>query len=80
MNASGSTLFDDVVKATRLVDLIAPFTVSRLLVGAGVSPQQLTREELADAMPHLERGLAIYLRDDELTDALADIRVLAGSE
>ena len=80
MNASGSTLFDDVVKATRLVDLIAPFTVSRLLVGAGVSPQELTRADLAEAMPHLERGLAIYLRDDELSGALADIRVLAGSE
>lgn len=77
MNASNSKLFDDVVKATRLVELIAPFTVSRLLVGAGVSPREMTREDLAEAIPHLERGLAIYLRDDELAGALEDIRLLA---
>jgi hypothetical protein len=79
VNASSDTLFDDVVKATRLVDLIAPFTVSRLLVGAGVSPREMTREELAQALPHLERGLAIYLRDDELETAIADIRALAAT-
>jgi hypothetical protein len=76
VNASAS-LFDDVVKATRLVDLIAPFTVSRLLVAAGVSPRDMTREDLVRALPHLERGLAIYLRDDELTRALEDIRALS---
>lgn len=76
MNASAG-LFDEVVKAARLVDLIAPFTVSRLLVAAGVSPNELTREDLASALPHLERGLAIYLGDDDLEGAITDIRALA---
>ena len=77
MNAG---LFDEVVKAARLVDLIAPFTVSRLLVGAGVSPTELTREDLETALPHLERGLAIYLPEDDLAGAIADIRALAVAE
>jgi hypothetical protein len=78
VNASAS-LFDDVVKATGLVELIAPFTVSRLLVAAGVSPRDMTREDLALALPHLERGLAIYLRGDELARAVDDIRALAAA-
>jgi hypothetical protein len=78
VNTSAS-LFDDVVKAARLVDLIAPFTVSRLLVRAGVSPREMTQEDLAAALPDLERGLAIYLADDELQLAIADIRGLAAA-
>lgn len=79
MNASAG-LFDEVVKAARLVDLIAPFTVSRLLVGAGVSPTELTREDLATALPHLEQGLAIYLAEDDLESAISDIRALASTD
>ena len=60
-----------------LVALIAPFTVSRLLVGAGVSPQELTRENLESALPELEKGLGVYLSDDELAQAIANLRRLA---
>ena len=78
MNASAS-LFDSVVEASGLVALIAPFTVSRLLVSAGVSPQDLTREDLAGALPELEKGLSVYLSEDELRSALGAMRELAGS-
>ena len=76
MNAS-ATLFDEVVQASGLVALIAPFTVSRLLVGAGVSPQALTAADLATALPELEKGLAVYLGEDELRTAMDALRALA---
>ena len=76
MNASTS-LFDDVVEATGLAELVAPFTVSRLLVAADVSPKELTAADLARALPQLERGLSIYLGPDELARALTDLRRLA---
>ena len=76
MNASAS-LFDAVVEASGLVALIAPFTVSRLLVAAGVSPQEMTADDLERALPELEKGLAVYLADDELERSLASMRRLA---
>lgn len=76
MNASAS-LFDAVVEASGLVALIAPFTVSRLLVAAGVSPQELTPGDLERALPELEKGLAVYLAGDELERSLASLRRLA---
>jgi hypothetical protein len=75
MNASAS-LFDDVVHATGLVELIAPFTVSRLLVSADVSPQDMTRDDLARALPTLERGLGVYLDGEGLEQAIARLRAL----
>ena len=77
MNTSTS-LFDDVVRATGLVELIAPFTVSRLLVAADVAaPQEVTRPDLARALPTLERGLAVYLDDERLAQAITRLRDLA---
>ena len=76
MNASAS-IFDEVVRATGLVELIAPFTVSRLLVSADVNPQGMTREDLVRALPALERGLAVYLDDAGLARAVERIRALA---
>lgn len=73
MNASAA-LFDDVVRASGLVELIAPFTLSRLLVAADVAPQEMTRADLHRAMPHLERGLAVYLAGEDLERALANLR------
>jgi len=70
-------LFDQVVAASRLNRLVAPFTVSRLLTRAGVLPNDLTGEGLLAALPHLEHGLALYLDADELREALRDIRRLA---
>jgi len=77
MNAS-TTLFDEVVEASGLLEMIAPFTVSRLLVAAGIeTPRDLTTAQLARALPELEQGLAVYLRDDELAHAVDAIRRLA---
>ncbi len=75
MNASGS-LLDDVVEASGLLTLIAPFTVSRLLIAAGVSPQTLTPAELTRALPELEKGLGVYLDEDQLAAALSRLRRL----
>jgi hypothetical protein len=66
-----------VVAASGLNEVIAPFTVSRLLINAGVVPQELTPEALGGALPSLETGLGVYLRDAELASAMDAIRALA---
>ena len=76
MNETAS-LFDAVVEASGLMELIAPFTISRLLVAAGVSPRELTREDLTRTLPELERGLAVYLDAEQLQEAMAGLRRLA---
>ena len=76
MNASGG-LLDEVVEASGLTALIAPFTVSRLLISAGVTPRELRPPDLERALPELERGLAVYLGPDELAQALDRLRSLA---
>ena len=76
MNTSAE-LFDEVVAASGLAEIIAPFTVSRLLVAADVQPNELTPEGLAHALPQLEQGLSVYLGPDELADALGKLRALA---
>ena len=76
MNAQAN-LFDAVVEASGLVELIAPFTVSRLLVAADVNPQDVTPEDLTRALPSLETGLSVYLGKDDLEKALGNLRRLA---
>ena len=76
---TGTALFDQVVRASGLVALIAPFTVSRLLVGADVSPRDMTPSDLQRAIPELERGLAVYLSEPELADALSKLRELSAA-
>ena len=76
MNAS-TNLFDAVVEASGLVELIAPFTISRLLVAADISPQEMTASDLERAMPQLQRGLAVYLSPEQLDEALAKLRRLS---
>lgn len=71
------TLFDRVVAASRLSRAIAPFTITRLLVRAGVVPSELTREDLVAALPTLGEGLAVYLPPEEVDAALRDIEALA---
>jgi hypothetical protein len=76
MNDTAS-LFDAVVEASELVALIAPYTISRLLIAAGASPDALTREDLGRALPRLEAGLAVYLDEQQLERALVKLRGLA---
>ncbi len=74
------SLFDDIVAASGLSDVVAPFTVSRLLVRADVArPEQVTRDDLTRALPELERGIRVYLADGEADAAVARLRGLAGA-
>ncbi len=70
-------LFGEVVTASRLSGVIARFTVSRLLISAGVLPEEMTPRDLAGALPRLEEGLSVYLHGDDLSAALTEIRGLA---
>jgi hypothetical protein len=72
-----ATFFDRIVAASGLSPVIAPFTVSRLLVRADVRPDTVTPGELARALPVLEEGLGVYLRGTELERACRDVRALA---
>ena len=74
-----SPLFEQVVARSRLNAVVAPFTITRLLVRADLRPESLTREELAGVLPRLEDGLAVYLRGEELEAARRDLRALATS-
>lgn len=65
------------MRASRLNDAIAPFAIRRLLVRASVSPNELTAQDLARALPTIEEGLRAYLDAKELDDALRMIRALA---
>jgi hypothetical protein len=72
------SLFDDIVAASGLDELVAPFTVSRLLLRADVQPDQVRPEDLARALPELERGIRVYLGEGEADAAVARLRGLAG--
>ena len=77
MNAA-PTLFDQVVQATGLNALIAPFTVSRLLVRADIEPKEMTAEDLGRALPEIERGISVYLSREECEQAMVRLRALSG--
>ncbi len=74
---SPSALLDAVVRASRLNRLVAPFTVRRLLIRSDVLPDELTPAQLAQALPALERGPAVYLEPEDLRLAITEIRALA---
>jgi len=73
------SLFDDVVAASGLSRVIAPFTISRLLISAGVIPSEMTPQDLARALPGLDAGLALYLEGPELEAASRAIHELASA-
>ena len=79
IDSGEGTLFDEAVARSGLNPVIAAFTVSRLLVRAGVQPKGLTREDLARSLPALEEGLAVYLRGEDLERAMASLRELAAT-
>ncbi len=75
-DTAAASLFDEVVSASGLTPVIAPFTISRLLLRAGVR-SDLDRDGLARALDEIERGLRVYLPDDEVAAAMDRIRGLA---
>ncbi|HWH04951.1 MAG TPA: hypothetical protein VNT23_00780 [Gaiellaceae bacterium] len=73
-----SRFFDEIIAASGLAPLVAPFTITRLLIKAGVTPARVDAAGLQKALPELERGLAVYLAPEQLEEALARLRDLAG--
>jgi hypothetical protein len=71
------TFFEEIVAASGLNEVVAPFTVSRLLLRADVQPEAVAPVDLARALPELERGLRVYLPDGEAAEAVARLRSLA---
>ena len=71
------SFFDQVVEATRLNRMIAPFTVTRLLSRVGLAAEDVTPGTLVQALPEFEQGLAVYLDAEDLQVALRDLRSLA---
>jgi hypothetical protein len=71
-------LFDRLVDASGLNEMVAPFTLSRLLLRADVQPRDLTPDGLERALPEVERGIRVYLTDEEAREALERIRALVG--
>ena len=77
--SEGQPLFDEVVARSRLNPVVAPFTITRILVRADLRPERLTPAQLAEVLPRLEEGLAVYLRGEDLDGAVADLRALAAA-
>ena len=71
------SLLDRVIEASGLNEVVAPFTITRLLVRAGARPDALTADDLARALPELEQGIAVYLDSEELQGAVVRLRELA---
>ena len=71
-------LFDRLVRESGLNEMVAPFTISRLLLRAEVQPDELTPETLERALPEVERGIRVYLSDDEAQQAFERMRALVG--
>jgi len=73
-----NSLFEALVAASRLPSLVAPFTLSRLLLRARIfEPEKMTPEDLARALPHLEEGLRTFLNKSEHASAMEAFRKLA---
>ena len=72
---SGSFL-DEVAAASGLSPVIAPFTISRLLLRAGVG-SEVDPRGLAAALGEIEAGLRVYLPDDEVAAAMERLRARA---
>ena len=76
---SEGALFDRVVEASGLARVIAPFTITRLLVRAGVVPRGLEPSDLQRALPELDAGLRVYLSAEKAAQAMEEIRRLAAA-
>lgn len=76
---SANDFFQEIVRRSRLGAMLAPYTVTRLLVRAGVDPKRVSPDALRRALPEFESGLKVYLAPDDLDAALRDLRELAAA-
>lgn len=70
--------FDDIVAASGLSTMLAPFTMTRLLVKEDIAPGRVTPADLSRALPAIRAGLAVYLTTEELEKTMRDLERLAG--
>jgi hypothetical protein len=77
VSTTNEALFDQIVAATRLNALVAPFTVRRVLIRSGFNPDDVAPDQLREALPRFGDALAVYLRDEDLEQALRDLEALA---
>ena len=81
MSAGTGSLFDQVVEASGLTPLVAPYTVRRLLLRENiVPPESVTQAQLRQALPSLLDALRVYLDGEEHAAATEALEALVQSE
>lgn len=76
---SGDALFNQIVAESGLSPLIGATTLARALKRVGLSPQDLSRSNLARALPSIQRTLSTFLAPGEAEKRLQSIAALAKS-
>jgi hypothetical protein len=76
---STSSFLDQVVSATKLSPLLAPFVVRRICVNQGVVAAELGGAELRRILPKLLEAIGQYLDPAAVAGARADLERLARS-
>ena len=77
MSAGTGSLFDQVVTASGLTPLVAPYTIRRLLLRENiVPPEEVTHEQLEQALPGLLDALRVYLDGEEHATATEALEAL----
>jgi len=81
VSAGTGSLFDQVVEASGLTPLVAPYTVRRLLLRENiVPPESVTQAQLRQALPSLLDALRVYLDGEEHAAATEALEALVQSE
>ncbi len=70
-------LYEEVLSASGLSELLAADVIGRVCTRAGLDPDKLTRAELDKALPALEKALRLYLGPVALKRSLERLRALA---
>ena len=60
-----SPLFDQVVSLCGLSEIFAADAMERACARAGIDTQSLSPSQLAEAVPHMERAMKIFLGAEE---------------
>ncbi len=70
------TLFEKVVRASRLESIIAPFTVRQVCAAEGFVGREMTSAVLIRILPSLETALSLRLEEKEPAEAMAELQAL----